>query len=79
MTLWIAGQYISGEYPDIVWQFAGIFDSREQALAWCRDRTYFISPVPLNVGAPHETEAFPGFWYPLAGEAPPELTAGVNR
>jgi len=31
------------------------------------------------VGAPHETEAFPGFWYPLAGEAPPELTAGVNR
>jgi len=49
------------------WQFAGIFDSREKALAWCRDRTYFISQVPLNVGAPHETEAFPGFWYPLAG------------
>ena len=22
MTLWIAGQYISGEWPDIVWQFA---------------------------------------------------------
>ena len=53
MTLWIAGQYISGEWPEIVWQFAGIFDSREKALAWCRDRTYFISQVPLNVGAPH--------------------------
>jgi hypothetical protein len=48
------------------WEFQGVFDSEELALAACRAASYFIAPATLNESLPDETEAWPGSYYPLS-------------
>ena len=64
-TVWVVGQYQSGEFPNVVWDLSGIFESRELALEACRDKYYFIGPMQLNKQYPHEVVEWPGGEYPL--------------
>lgn len=64
--MWLVGQYKSGEFPDIVWEFVGIFTTRDGALAACPDIEYFIAEVQANEVAPSESAQFPSVWYPNA-------------
>lgn len=64
-NLWYVGQLRSGEHPDFVWDFQGVFSSEELANLACRDRTYFVVPVALNEELPHEQIESPGY-YPIA-------------
>ena len=67
-TLWLVGQYHSGEIPNIVWEFQGVFDSKQKALAACRNEYYFVAPVVLNEEIPDDTYVFPGLVYPKEDE-----------
>lgn len=59
MDLWIVGQQKNNEkYRE--WDFVGVFDSEDKAIAICKDRSYFFSPIKLNEKAPDETVTFPG-------------------
>jgi hypothetical protein len=64
-TLWIVGQYRSGEDLNAVWDFQGVFSSREKAIAACRDRNYFIAPATLDAALRHEPFEWEGCEYPL--------------
>lgn len=61
--MWLVGQVTNED--TLTWDFQGIFDSREKALAACRTRLYFISPVELNINYPHKTVAFTAEEYPF--------------
>jgi len=51
--VWVVFQvHDSGPPPD--WEFIGVFDSREKAVAACRDASYFIGRCAMNDAAPHE-------------------------
>lgn len=65
MKLWIVGQYRSGSIPNVVWDFQGVFDSEEKAVAACVDKNYFIGPIGLNEAVPSEASAWPGSRHPL--------------
>ncbi len=64
--IWICGQ-VRAETPDgVVWDFQGVFASREQAVAACRDANYFVAPASFGVSFPHELMAdWPEGEYPL--------------
>jgi len=79
MSMWITGQITSGTWyhreerwgDDYVWEFTGVFDDEDKAIAACQDENYFIAPVTLNKPFPHEKVEMPGGYYPLAKtEAP---------
>jgi hypothetical protein len=65
MDLWLVGQYKSGDWPEVVWEFTGIFDSEQKAVHACRDWTYFVAPIKLNKQLPHETVHLEGEYYPM--------------
>lgn len=74
MELWICLQFVRGVYDyrigewekgHQVFEFAGVFDSEEKAVAACRDENYYIFPSKLNERLPHETIPDNGY-YPLA-------------
>jgi hypothetical protein len=62
--LWIVGRNKDGTGKD--WDFQGVFDSEDLAIAACRDGTYFLAPACLNEEIPHETSDFPLCRYPKA-------------
>jgi hypothetical protein len=62
MKLWICGQANVGNE----WEWQGVFDSEDKAVAACRDKTYFIAEVELNEAQPHESCEFENARYPLA-------------
>ena len=64
MTIWVVGQYKGATADGIVWELQGVFDRQEMAVAACRDESYFIGPVTLNASLPHETNLWPGCYYP---------------
>jgi hypothetical protein len=51
MKLWIVGKRLAG---DDAWEFGGVFDSEEKAIAACHANNYFIGPIELNWVPPHE-------------------------
>ena len=64
-TLWICGQYKSGDEGNIVWDFQGVFDTEELAIAACVDNTYFVGLAELNKELPKATaKQWPGVYYP---------------
>ena len=67
MRLWIVGQY-RGETQDghTAWDFQGIFASKEEAEAACRNDRYFVAPITLGELLPDRPCAWPGVYYPLA-------------
>ena len=58
--LWIVGQV--KDWPH--YEFQGVFDTEEKAIAACRGPEYFVSPEILNAELPHETELNPRAYYP---------------
>ncbi len=63
-TLWLVGQYRSGEFPSIVWDFQGVFDTRQKAIDACVNPRYFIVPILLNDPLPDKAVEFSGLYYP---------------
>jgi hypothetical protein len=43
----------------------GIASDRKTAVAMCRDETYFIGPIPINVSLPEDRVEWPAIEYPL--------------
>jgi hypothetical protein len=72
--VWIVGQRsdFTGETPQ--WTFIGVFTSKENAIAACRDWTYFVGACNLNESAPHEpvVDWLRDAHYPRGHEQPPE-------
>jgi hypothetical protein len=64
MNLWIVGKW-EGEG----WEFQGVFDDRDKAIAACRTRWYFVAPATLNETLPAEREVWPAVFYPIAEAA----------
>jgi len=59
--LWIVGRVT--ELGD--WQFQGVFDTEEAAVAACKDETWFVGPVALNEELPEEAMDWPGAYFPI--------------
>jgi hypothetical protein len=73
MRLWIVGQNKGAGPNGAVWDFQGVFSTERAAVVACRDHTYFVGPVELDVELPHETAAeWPGAFYPAT-----QQTSGV--
>jgi hypothetical protein len=72
-VLWLVGQDLGKpETPEserVPWDFQGIFDSEEKAVAACIDRSYFVMPVVLNEGLPRESIPAPGAYFPWVRNA----------
>jgi len=49
--------------PNVVWDFQGVFRSRELAEAACRNTHYFTAPIELDQELPDETIELPGSKY----------------
>lgn len=67
--VYVVGRYRSGDSDETVWDLQGVFTDQPDAVAACRDATYFVGPVKLNEILPHETTDWPGCFYPKAGVA----------
>jgi len=67
MEVWIVGQI----RPDLQhrWEICGIWREKPDAVAACRDDSYFIGKVPLDTPFPEESTVLPEFEFPKAGEA----------
>jgi hypothetical protein len=68
--LWLVGQYKSGQFPSIVWEFVGVFTTEDAALRACPDIDYFMTPVKVNEAAQPESGQFPYVWYPQSEHRP---------
>ncbi len=54
------------ESANIVWEIQGIFTTKEEAAAACKNERYFVGPVELSKPYPQETAPWEGCEYPLA-------------
>jgi len=66
--LWVVGQF-KGSYQyknisGVCWDLNGIHETEEAAINSCRDDSYFIGPIELNVALPDETTTWPGCYFP---------------
>ena len=64
-TFWLVGQYRSGKFPDIIWEFQGLFTNEDLAIKACKNSNYFYHKVKVNEELPEETFEFPEVIYPL--------------
>ena len=62
--LWLVGQYRGNALAGPVWDFQGVFETRDLAIAACRDANYFITPCELNAELPHLQETMSLVEYP---------------
>jgi hypothetical protein len=60
--LWIVGKSVGG--PDS-WEFSGVFDAEEKAVAACVTAEMFVGPALLNEVLPIDSEGWTGAYYPL--------------
>ena len=65
VTVWIVGRWVADEN----WQFQGVFLTKDEAVAACRDSSYFVGPAVMGQSVPHEKVSWPDSFYPLV-EAP---------
>lgn len=70
--VWICGQFRAETEQGNVWDLQGIFLTEDEAVAACRDETYFIGPEEIGVSLPHESIDPPGFYYPHLQARPEE-------
>lgn len=69
MQLWIVQQAKTDDGgAHYVFEFQGIFDSKDKAVAACRTDQYVMFPATLNESLPHETLEGPLGEYPLEGK-----------
>jgi hypothetical protein len=65
MELWIVGKNIDPDDLRGVWEFIGVFDSKEKAIEACIKPEYFTGPAILNDALPDERQPeWPGAFYP---------------
>lgn len=64
--IWVAGRVVNSESSPIAWAIQGVFETKEKAIAACRDEWYFIGPLRLNESLPDTNKEWPGCFYPLA-------------
>jgi hypothetical protein len=65
MSLWICGQHFeSKDQPNRCWEFQGVFDDEDKAIAACSENSFFIFPAELNEPLPTETLQPAGAYYP---------------
>jgi hypothetical protein len=57
--------WVVGRWKETTWDLQGVFLTEAGAVEACRDETYFVGPLPLNVALPHETTSWPGAYYPI--------------
>jgi len=60
--VWIVGKVT--DWP--TWEFMGVFDSEEKAVAICVTSQHFVALHIVNEAGPEETHPMPGCYYPLA-------------
>ena len=62
--MWICGTYKSGEFPNTVWEFNGIFETKQDAVCACFLNKDFIFPAVVGERAPKESTILPDVEYP---------------
>ena len=60
--------YIVGFDGRTPWEFVGVFDSEDKAIAACIDDNHFYGPAMLNVVTPKEAVDWPGARRPTVKE-----------
>lgn len=68
MKVWIVGQYKGTFEGHTAWEFSGVFNSEADAVAACRDTSYFVGPAEIGEATPDERESWPGCYYPKTEE-----------
>ena len=66
MELWIVGKVVESSE----WEFDGVFDSEEKAIAACKSENHFIGPAILNKEIPEDCVEWSGAYYPLIEDKP---------
>ena len=62
-TLWICGKRLLVD-DENGWEFVGVFETEEKAVAACLTQMYFVGPAELNKAFPDERVKWPGAYYP---------------
>jgi hypothetical protein len=68
-VLWLVGQFKAETEQGIAWEFIGVFETRELAVAACTSENQCVQSVRLNERRPDKTETFPDSFYPLLEQA----------
>lgn len=63
--VWVVGQWTGHDCDQ--WQLQGIFLTRDDALAACRDGNYFVGTEIVGNSLPHERETW-HVEYPIANQ-----------
>lgn len=66
--LWIVGKTL--DESTSAWEFQGVFDTEMEAIVAARADEYFIGPATLNESLPHESDSWPGAYYPRLERSP---------
>ena len=67
---WVVGRREENQNSPVEWHLQGIATEKKIALEMCRDQTYFVGPLPVNVSLPHDTMEWVGCYFPLLEEDP---------
>ena len=62
MKLWVVGRNNDDSGKD--WDFQGVFDTEDKAVAACISPMHFVGPVELNQTIPEESSEWPDSYYP---------------
>lgn len=62
--VWIVGKVT--DYEANGWEFQGVYHSKAEAVASCRDSKYFVGPALLNLPLADVSTKWEGAFYPLA-------------
>lgn len=63
-ALWVCCKFTGTKRCPGAFEFVGVFDSEEKAVAACATPDYFIGPATLNEATPDKTTEWPGAYYP---------------
>ncbi len=64
--LWIVGKCrrYDERTETFNWDFQGVFDTKEKAIAACKSIADFVAPAVLNKELPEKSEEWKGCFYP---------------
>ena len=71
-SLWICGQRLWVD-DENGWEFVGVFETEEKAVAACRTGMYFVGPTELDKAFPHERVIWKGAYYPKQISSPDDF------
>jgi len=61
MNIWVVSKY---NVQTKIWEFCGVFDSKEKAEAVCLSRFFMVGPAELNRDYTASQEIWPGHYFP---------------